>query len=218
MPARVTLSKEVIVARALAIADREGLEAVTTRRLAKEHSVSAMAMYGHFPSKNALLDGVAACVLGEVDIAEMAQGAGTTERLNQTLTAFLNVLREHPELATLVASRIVASDPGLRLTERTVSILREAGFTARDASESASFLLVAVTALASPSPGYRGVTDPGAREAIVRQRRSALGALDPAVYRAIVDSADELAACASHESYYSRGVALLVTGTVALVR
>ncbi|MFL5761300.1 MAG: TetR/AcrR family transcriptional regulator [Thermomicrobiales bacterium] len=41
--------------RALAIADSEGLQAVTIRRVAKELGVTPMALYWHFKDKNELL-------------------------------------------------------------------------------------------------------------------------------------------------------------------
>ena len=55
-PTRVRLSRETIVASAVALADAEGLEAVTIRRLAQEHGVTPMAMYWHFSDKDSLLD------------------------------------------------------------------------------------------------------------------------------------------------------------------
>lgn len=57
---RVTLTPQTVVEGALALADAEGLEAVTIRRLAKELGVTPMALYWHFSSKGELLEGMAA--------------------------------------------------------------------------------------------------------------------------------------------------------------
>jgi len=55
---RGRLSREAIVVGAIALADAEGLDAVTIRRLAQEHGVTPMAMYWHFSDKDSLLDGL----------------------------------------------------------------------------------------------------------------------------------------------------------------
>ena len=47
-PSRGRLSREAIVSCAIALADAEGLAAVTIRRLASEQGVTPMAMYWHF--------------------------------------------------------------------------------------------------------------------------------------------------------------------------
>lgn len=52
---RNALSREIVVKRAIAIADAEGLQAVTIRRVAKELGVTPMALYWHFKDKNELL-------------------------------------------------------------------------------------------------------------------------------------------------------------------
>src|SRR5215467_7003154 len=48
---RTRLSRSAVVDRALALADREGLDALTIRRLATELGVTPMALYWHFRSK-----------------------------------------------------------------------------------------------------------------------------------------------------------------------
>ena len=45
-----------IVRTAIAVADEEGLSALSMRRLGAELGVEAMALYHHIPSKDALLD------------------------------------------------------------------------------------------------------------------------------------------------------------------
>ena len=51
---RTRLSKEVVVECGLALADAEGLEALTIRRLATELGVTPMALYWHFRNKEEL--------------------------------------------------------------------------------------------------------------------------------------------------------------------
>ncbi len=66
---RERLSRDVVAAGALDLADREGLEAVTIRRLATDNSVTPMALYWHFKDKDAVLDGIAEQIYKSVVLA-----------------------------------------------------------------------------------------------------------------------------------------------------
>src|SRR5215208_8474794 len=100
-PNRVTLTPQTVVKGALALAEAEGLEAVTIRRLAKKLGVTPMALYWHFRSKDELLDGMAARIFEEVDLSVDAS-AGWQEQLRALLGSMLGVLRAHPSTAILL--------------------------------------------------------------------------------------------------------------------
>ncbi|MFE4516446.1 TetR/AcrR family transcriptional regulator [Kitasatospora sp. NPDC056783] len=68
-PRTPLLSRERIVAAALRLIDEEGLDALSTRRLATELSVSGPSLYNHFATKDELLDAVVDSVIGEVDLS-----------------------------------------------------------------------------------------------------------------------------------------------------
>src|SRR5258706_15861472 len=55
---RGRLSRERVLATALEVVDREGLSALSMRRLGAELGVEAMALYRYADSKDALLDGL----------------------------------------------------------------------------------------------------------------------------------------------------------------
>ncbi|MER7579274.1 TetR/AcrR family transcriptional regulator [Kitasatospora sp. NPDC097691] len=84
-PRTPLLSRERIVVAALRLIDDEGLDALSTRRLATELSVSGPSLYNHFATKDELLDAVVDSVIGEVDLSMFgpsgasgtAGGAGT---------------------------------------------------------------------------------------------------------------------------------------------
>lgn len=59
----MALKKERIVAEALKLLDKNGLEGVTLRKLAKELNVQAPALYWHFKNKNALVNEMAETIL-----------------------------------------------------------------------------------------------------------------------------------------------------------
>lgn len=62
---RTPLSRVRIAEAATAIVDRDGLEALSMRRLGAELGVEGMAIYRHFPNKAAVLAGVVEVLLAE---------------------------------------------------------------------------------------------------------------------------------------------------------
>src|SRR5580704_8764389 len=63
---RPRLSKRAVTDRALKLADADGLDALTIRKLAHDLGVTPMALYWHFRSKEDLLEGVAEQVWDEI--------------------------------------------------------------------------------------------------------------------------------------------------------
>ena len=88
---RERLSREVVAARGLALADAEGLDALTVRRLAQDLGVTPMALYWHFADKDALLAGVADQLLQEVVPPAPVDGPWS-DRLQAELGALLVAL------------------------------------------------------------------------------------------------------------------------------
>src|SRR3954469_13487276 len=106
----VRLSRDVIVDCAMTLADAEGLDAVTIRRLAQEHGVTPMAMYWHFNDKDSLLDGLAEYLIAAVKLPAPADGPWAV-RLHEVLRAFLEAIRPHPAFAGLALRRILVAEP-----------------------------------------------------------------------------------------------------------
>ena len=65
---RAPLTRERALAAAVALADTDGLEALTMRRLARELEVEAMSLYHHLANKDDILDGMVELVFGEIKI------------------------------------------------------------------------------------------------------------------------------------------------------
>ena len=88
------LSREGILAAALDLADREGLEAVSMRRLGQALGVEAMSIYKHVANKDAILDGLLERVLSEV---ELPHSAGDWEaELRHAAVSLHEALARHP--------------------------------------------------------------------------------------------------------------------------
>jgi TetR/AcrR family transcriptional regulator, tetracycline repressor protein len=206
------LSRETIAAGALTLADRDGLEAVTIRRLAQEHSVTPMALYWHFKDKDAVLDGIAEQIFASVTLPE-PDGAPWDVQLRAVLLAVLAAVRPHPLVAELLTPRVMKSDAGLVLAERVIGMLRGAGFSAASATQTASFLLSSIVTLVTSEPGKSSPLTGDAQEDLYRAKRAQLDSLSPKRFPNLLESAQFFLACDDVESYFESGMNFLVEGT-----
>ncbi|WP_184189326.1 TetR/AcrR family transcriptional regulator [Micromonospora parathelypteridis] len=206
------LDPAAIVTSAMRIADAEGLTAITIRRLAQEHGVTPMALYRHFRDKDDLLDALAARLLADIRLPAPTT-APWDEQIRAVLAACLAVLRPHPAVAGLVPARILLSEPGLTLVERTLALLDEAGFAPDQATEIGSQALCSLVTLVATEPGAATEnTDPDTRDDVIRAKRAALRALAPQRYPHILAAADALTLCADRDNYYDLGIEFAVAG------
>lgn len=130
MPQRARLSRDRILATAVRFADRDGLDAVTMRRLGQALGVEAMSLYKHVANKDAILDGLLERVLAEVQLPQ--PGGDWEAELRQAAISLHDALARHPWACGLVmapASSPNALGARIRYIEALLRTLREAGFT-----------------------------------------------------------------------------------------
>jgi len=128
------LTRELLVATALRIADAEGLEALSMRRLGAELDVDPMAAYRHLPSKKALLSGIVEAVLGSADV-DTDPADPWQEQFRQVARAYLGAMVAHsPAVARLVATTPLGTIEALRIVEHGAGILVAAGVPARESA------------------------------------------------------------------------------------
>ncbi|WP_328989023.1 TetR/AcrR family transcriptional regulator [Kribbella sp. NBC_01245] len=204
-----------IVASALAIADGEGLPAVTIRRLAQEHEVTPMALYRHFKDKDELLGALADRLLSDIDMPEPSE-APWDWQVREVLAAVVDALRPHPEVANLTLPRILLTEPGLELAERTLGLLVQGGFTPDQAGEIGRQSICSLITLVTTEPG--GGVDPEVREQQIRNKRAAIAMLPPQRYPNVVAAADSLTGCEDPQAYYEIGLDLVVAGIRGMVK
>jgi TetR/AcrR family tetracycline transcriptional repressor len=211
---RPSLSRELVADRALAIADAEGLEAVTIRRLAAELGVTPMALYWHFKTKDDLLDGLADRILDAVELP--ARSGDWVADIRAALIALVTAMRPHPQAAYRVAERVMAHPQGLELTEAALATLQAAGFS----PEAASYLAMQALRSAVAMVTADQVDDSGQtaeeREAHLRRKQATIASLDPARYPAVVAHAQAMTYCGDPEALFALGVDLFVAGVRGL--
>lgn len=212
---KVTLTPRTVVEGALALADAEGLKAVTIRRLAKDLGVTPMALYWHFHSKDELLDGVAASIFEEIDLSVDAS-ATWQEQLRALLGSMVSVLRAHSSTAILLSTRTVSSEGSLRTTEVALDILRRGGFSPTEATQIARHALSTITNLVSGEPGVVAREESGKLIDARRRARLFLESLSPERYPRLVESATPLSEGVDPDAYFAFGLDLLLTGIEAM--
>src|ERR687897_673164 len=100
---RRPLSRRRILEAAVRFVDREGLEALSMRKLGSELGVEAMSLYNHVPNKDALLDGMVEVLLGELEVP--SERAAWEERVKEAYRGFRRLAHEHPNVFPLLVNR-----------------------------------------------------------------------------------------------------------------
>ena len=214
---RTRLSKRAVVDRALKLADADGLDALTIRKLAQHLGVTPMALYWHFRSKEELLEGVAEQVWGEIDVNVNPQ-APWWAQLQGLLESLVKVLRAHAAAAQLLLEHEKRNEAALRATEITLEILRNAGFDPRHASTIARNALWTGITLVMSEPGYNPELSADERAEMQRRGRIELAMLPTAKYPRLVECAAPMTACDDPEFHYRFGIQLFIDGVRAAAR
>jgi AcrR family transcriptional regulator len=127
------LSRPVIEAAALALADREGLAALSLRNLAEDLAVTPMAIYRHVGGKDDLLQSIADARLSELGLPSRRYG---WPRFLFDLARSLRALfQAEPELLGLFTRRPVTSPAAISRFEAAQTVLVRAGFSIEAATE-----------------------------------------------------------------------------------
>src|ERR671918_2826532 len=123
---RRPLSRRRILEAAVRFVDREGLEALSMRKLGSELGVEAMSLYNHVPNKSALLDGMVEVLLGELEVP--SEDEEWERRVREAYRAFRRLAHEHPNVFPLLVVRPPDTMDGIWLVEEFLKTLRGAGF------------------------------------------------------------------------------------------
>ncbi len=190
-PARPALSVERIARQAIAIADRDGLDALSMRRLAEGLGVEAMSLYHHVPSKAALLDVMADALARE--LPEPPAG-GWRDCLAAAAHAWRDLARRHPGAFVLLATRSTA---GATLLERgavLIERLQNAGFGAAASAQALSSFFTALNGflLAAGDPAvFRDVPEAQVDEATLQAAGGAFATVPTQAWLLTLDEAFE---------------------------
>ena len=124
---RPQLTRPQVVAAAVELADRDGIESISMRRLAQELGVEAMSLYTHVRNKDDLLDGMTDAVIAEIPLS--AGGASWKVWLRQVALDARLVMLRHPWAPGKIETRTSPGPAALAYINAILGTLREGGFT-----------------------------------------------------------------------------------------
>jgi AcrR family transcriptional regulator len=124
---RAPLTRDRVLRAAIDLADREGIEAVSMRRLGQELGVEAMSLYNHVANKEDVLDGVVDLIVGEIDPASV-EGDWKAAVRGRILSARRAMLR-HPWASTVITSRIQPSPVMMKYMDSVGGMMLAGGFS-----------------------------------------------------------------------------------------
>lgn len=149
------LSRTEILKAALKIADDEGFEALTMRRLAQELGVDAMAVHRHVGGRDGLLDGLVEAMWAEITLPP--KNSGWERALRGMAESMRALAHAHPNVYGLLCTRWVMPQSALELCDDVLKRLEGAGFSRDVAGEAVRSVFAyamgyAVTELGLPAP------------------------------------------------------------------
>lgn len=132
MPARASPAvTEQIVNVAVALADAEGLDAVSIRRVAAEAGMSSMNLYSYVASKQDLLERMAERAVGELLLHEPVP-SGWRQALEAIATRAHQVFTRHPWVVEISRGRRDLGRNGLRHAEQLLTAIAPLGLESAD--------------------------------------------------------------------------------------
>jgi AcrR family transcriptional regulator len=209
---RPRLTRQRVVAEALAVIAQDGVQALSMRSLAARLGVVPGALYHHVRNKQQLQDLLLDNVLAEVDF-HLDPSLPWTEQLKVLAHRLRRVLEAHPGVAGILKTRDPLGPHSLALAEAFLGPLQAAGFAEREAGL-AFFLLVDYTigfAVSSPSTSVneQRVHDPATRTQLHQFFRS----LPPDRFPALV-ALGEHVWVDNRDQRFTAGLDVLVAGLV----
>ncbi len=173
MPARAAtrrppLSRERVVAAAMQVADREGVAAVTMRRLAEVLAVHPTSLYNHLPTKEAILDALADAVLADAELP--VEVTDWRDWIRSLAAGLARTARRHPGAFLVLTQRPTTGPVSIGQAEVALDALIRDGFTGEQATRivtgtSRALLGVAINECfgdASLEPSEVATADPSA--------------------------------------------------------
>jgi AcrR family transcriptional regulator len=135
---RAALTRERILRAAISLADRDGIESLSMRKLGQELGVEAMSLYNHVRNKVDMLDGMVDVVFSEIDLP--ADGIDWRTAMRQRAISARQALLRHPWAIGLMESRATPGPATLRYHDAVLGSLRRASFSVNMAAHAYSIL------------------------------------------------------------------------------
>jgi AcrR family transcriptional regulator len=160
-PVRTALSRERVLRAALDLVDREGVDALSMRRLGRDLGVEAMSLYGYVQSKDDLVEGVVELIFCEMPLV-MPGPEPWQQRIRRHAGIYRSVLLAHPNAVRLVAGRPLVTEGTAAFVESALAELRSIGLDVQTADRVLGVIASFTLGHVSEQTGAgRGTASPG---------------------------------------------------------
>jgi AcrR family transcriptional regulator len=149
---REPITQEAIVETALRLLDRDGLDALSMRRVADELGTGAASLYWHVADKDRLLDLIFDRVVGEHDLPD-PDPERWTEQLKDVARQTRAAIARHRDIVRISLGRFPAGPNAIRFNERLLAILRAGDLPDRLALTATHLLMIVVNGFAVEAAG-----------------------------------------------------------------
>ncbi|MBM7774448.1 AcrR family transcriptional regulator [Actinokineospora baliensis] len=134
---RIRLTRDQVLAAAVRLADADGIEGLTMRKLGRALGVEAMSLYHHVANKDQLLDGITDLVYAEIG---PPADTGWRDAMRTRAFAVRAAMARHPWALRLVGSRPAPGLATMHHHDAVLGVLRRAGFSLALAAHAFSLL------------------------------------------------------------------------------
>jgi len=132
------LTRDRVLRAAISLADRDGIESLSMRKLGQKLGIEAMSLYNHVRNKEDMLDGMVDVVFSEIDVP--TSGVDWRTAMHRRAISAHQVLLRHPWAIGLMESRSTPGPATLRHHDSVLGSLRRAGFSIEMAAHAYSVL------------------------------------------------------------------------------
>ncbi|WCB95880.1 hypothetical protein DSM104299_04631 [Baekduia alba] len=147
-PAKAALSREAIVDAGLAILRKEGIDALSMRRVAQALDTGPASLYVYVANRDELHTLLFDAAIGTIAV-EQTDPKRWREQLHGLVTRMTQMMsEEYPGIAILGMATIPTGDNALRVTESMMSLLRAGGASDQAIAYAADLLSMYATAIA----------------------------------------------------------------------
>lgn len=197
-------TRELVAERALAIMDADGPGGLTMRRLAADLGMSTMALYRYFPHREALIDAAVEVAAPEVTLPEPG-AAPWKEQLADLARQLYQAGVRHPAIARERFIRPLQSPSAMKVTDRAIALLLQAGLAKRDAVAAFKSLLIHTF-------GAAAITAGESNRAVRRSASHTHHAIPADLLPAMAHVAAELDAALGSDDAFELGLIMLLDG------
>jgi AcrR family transcriptional regulator len=207
-PAKPPLSVDAVVKAGLRILRKEGIDAVSMRRVATELDTGPASLYVYVTNRQDLLNKMFDAVVAEVDLSDPPDRKRWREQLETYATSARDTMNRYPGIARVPLANIPTGPNAMRAADHAVGILRAGGVDERSAAWFIDVVSLFINAASLETSIYeeRGDFDEHFEEV-----QDFFGGIDPAQYPNMAALMPMLTQ-GSDDERFTFGIRLMING------